>query len=238
MRPQVVRRIGPAGQPPVDMGGLIAANIHEMKNLVGEMTLVMDRIGDRSVETATARLLSRRVSDRMVQILTLYRMSNGRTCIDGADHAPADLLQEVAAEAEVLACPGVRVELDVGQAPPWWWLDRELVQMALANATHNALRYAGGCIGLSVRGVDGGIAFRVEDDGGGFPDAVLDSARGGFRDSSASGTGLGLHFAQVVAEAHRCDTCAGRLTLENRNGTPGTVVTLWLPELVRPLAAR
>ena len=229
MRPQVASGTDLAGQPALDLRVLITANIHEIKNLVGEMTLAMDRIGDRSAEAATARFLSRCVSDRMVQILTLYRMSNGRTRIDGADHVPADLLQEVAADAGALAGPLVRVELDVADAPPWWWLDRELVQMALANAAHNAVRYAAACISLSVRGVDGGIAFRVEDDGGGFPDAVLEGVRGGFRDVPASGTGLGLHFAHVVAEAHRSGSRAGRLLLENRTDAPGTAVTLWLP---------
>jgi signal transduction histidine kinase len=230
VRLHAVRGTEAAGPPALDLPALIAANIHEMKNLVGEMTLAMDRIGGRSAEAATARFLSRRVSDRMVQILTLYRMSNGRTHIDGADHVPSDLLQEVAADAVALAGPGVSVELDVAEAPPWWWLDRELVQMALANATHNALRYAAERIVLSVRGADGDIAFRVEDDGGGFPDAVLDRARGGFRDVPVSGAGLGLYFAQVVAEAHRSGTRTGQLKLENRAGRPGTVVTLWLPE--------
>ena len=102
------------------------------------------------------------------------------------------------------------------------WLRR-----ALRNLIANALRYGGGMARVSLLREDGGIAFRVDDDGPGIPDGeiadMLEPFRRGdpSRNKGSGGAGLGLTLARAIAEQH-----GGCLKLANRHGPDGKVTGL------------
>jgi two-component system sensor histidine kinase RegB len=101
------------------------------------------------------------------------------------------------------------------------------ISQALRNLVSNALDASApdGAIRLGVCERPGELAFAVQDDGPGMPDAVLARATEPFFTTKprGRGMGLGLFLAQSVAEQ-----MGGRLELSSRLGR-GTLATLVLP---------
>jgi len=218
-----------AAGPGVDVQTLLASNAHEIKNLVGQLTLALDRLALDGEPARGVRLLARRIGDRMVQLLTLYKLQGERLSPRIESNFPADFIDELALEARSLAAGRVAVESVPTRAEDFWFFDRELAQMAMLNALHNALAYAREKIVLSASVREGYLVLGVEDDGGGFPEQVLASQSQAFVGAGCNGTGLGLYFADVVAKAHVNRGREGRLVLANRAPNRGTSFELWLP---------
>lgn len=197
---------------------LLAAHAHELKNLLGELTLSLDEAVHESGappggQLARARLIGRRVSDRMVQLLTLYKLEQGAP-VNELDASPAEFIEEIALEARTLAQGRFDVSVDTGAAPPFGFFDPDLVQIALMNAVHNALAFARQRIALEAREDDGWLVFEVRDDSAGYPPHILDSPATPAA-SRRGGTGLGLYFSHRVARAHRHGERQGSLILSN-----------------------
>lgn len=104
---------------------------------------------------------------------------------------------------------------------------RQDLARAVENLLANAARFApqGGQVTLACRAEAGQVLFAVQDDGPGFPEAILRSCGQMFATGDAARSdghqGLGLYWARTVAEAH-----GGRLTLSNTGGGALAVLTL------------
>lgn len=215
---------------PLDLNTLAAASMHEVKNLLGQLTLSLDGIAEAGCPGAAeqitgARFACRRIVDRLSETLTLFKLEGGRFTPNIDAHSPHDFLEDLQHEARTLTAGRFTIEMQQDNAPPFWFFDRELTASALMNALHNALNFTRTRITLSAVQEDNYLVFRVGDDGPGFPPALLD---GGFDAprSSQQGTGLGLYFAQSVAQAHQNKGRSGRIALANRDGA---VFSLYLP---------
>ena len=191
---------------PLDVQALLAAGVHEVKNLLGQLTLSLDEIAlqapaaaDRKIDGA--RFACRRVADRLSEILTLYKLDGGDFRPRIESHDPTDVLADLAQEARGFSAGRIDLECVNKNAPPFWFFDRDLVESALLNALHNALRHAQSKIILGAEARDGYLIFSVTDDGPGFSPEVLSAPLDAPR-ASAQGSGLGLYFAQRVARAH------------------------------------
>jgi signal transduction histidine kinase len=115
--------------------------------------------------------------------------------------------------------------------------DRELLAQALTNLLDNAIKYTptGGAIALTLARTEDTALVSVADSGPGIPAADrervlqrfmrLDQAR------SQPGNGLGLALVRAVTAQHH-----GTLTLGDNS--PGLIVKLELPALLREPAAR
>ncbi|MFM2058446.1 MAG: hypothetical protein RLY71_2831 [Pseudomonadota bacterium] len=119
--------------------------------------------------------------------------------------------------------------LEAPEQPVWVAAHAGLLDEALTNLLHNALRYSLAGTAVTVRlQADAAVAqLSVLDQGRGIPADEL--ARAGerfFRASNASqpGSGLGLAITRSIAERH-----GGRLVLANRADGPGLEVCLELP---------
>lgn len=104
-----------------------------------------------------------------------------------------------------------------------------LLQEALGNLLHNALRYCPAGSRVTVRVAQEGEQARltVLDDGPGLaPDELARAGERFFRgrQAAAGGTGLGLAIARAVAERH-----GGTLSLQTGAGGCGLAVSLLLP---------
>lgn len=195
------------------MDNLVAAVIHDVKNQLAELALRLERKGDALQEMGVALDASR----RLTELLLAYRQQSGqlRANIDAA--SPSDLLQELTAEYQVLF-PGLQINADIKAAPPFAFYDAALVRLALANAVHNACRFAKHSVTLRSYLDDKFMIFEVEDDGAGFPDTLLGAAPTAPASASFRGTGLGLYLAGKIAGLHAMEGRCGSVTLENKGG--------------------
>jgi signal transduction histidine kinase len=105
-------------------------------------------------------------------------------------------------------------------------LDASQFEQVMINLLKNAAESGSAPdeITVAVRDRSEGFVIEVADRGTGLTDDVLRDALLPFYSTKATGTGLGLTLCREIVEAH-----GGRMSLANRPGAPGAVVTLWLP---------
>ncbi len=212
-----------------DLAALAAAEFHELKNQISELAFTLDEVGSRhpgaAADLIQVRLDCRSIMERLVQILTLYKNGQQALQLNVEAHSPSELIEELVADCRGLARNGVVIEAETGKAPPFAFFDRYLAHIAMLNAVHNALRFARARIVVGVEAQAGGLNFYVRDDSEGYPSHILEN-QGHRPGRSASGTGLGLFFAQTIARAHVNGERRGELRLENKGGA---CFSLWLP---------
>lgn len=122
-----------------------------------------------------------------------------------------------------------RLQLTVGHPLAEVRCDRSLIEIALQNLMHNALKYSPSesSVRVALHQVGGAVQIDVVDQGGGVPEA--DAARifeKYFRSdavATVAGSGLGLHLAREIARRH-----GGDVTLVD-TGTEGSTFRLVLP---------
>jgi len=213
----------------IDLKTLLALNIHEIKNLMALLMLRLDAIKSESIDVSDSRLLCHRVNDCMEQMLLLFNLQTERLAPSIEAHSPADFIEEFVQNAVVLAGGKIAIEMDVDNAPAYWFFDRDLIEMAMLNAVHNALRYANKRIVIRAALANEELALTVEDDGDGFPQAILDNPVGSVVNQHTDGMGLGLFLAEIIAKAHVNKARQGKLLLHNKGKNQGGVFTLRLP---------
>ncbi|MCC7079314.1 MAG: hypothetical protein IT530_01465 [Burkholderiales bacterium] len=210
------------------MRALIESNAREAADLVGELTLLLDHAARETHDLPAARMVTRRLSDRLGQVVMLERLARSGGIRPDA-WSPIELMEELEHEAVSLA--GAQIGIDVRApdlVPQFWFFDRELVGMALRNALHSALVHASSAVTLEFRMSDGYLGFGIQDDAGSFPDELVLNAPLRAERGECNGNSLGVHFARLVAASHANRERRGRIELANRHGG-GTCFTLWLP---------
>jgi K+-sensing histidine kinase KdpD len=210
---------------------LYAALIHELKNNLGLLSMTIESIPvqgepkhDATVDAA--RVLCQGVVGRLQQALLVYKANNQpiHPAIDA--YSPHDLLHEIKDRAAALSRGRFRVEASLSSdVPAIWFLDRDLIEMALINAIQNSLSYARSSITIEASMEDGCLALTVRDDSDGYPEHILASVATN-TPYRASGTGLGLQFARLIAQSHDNQERLGELRLHNDEGA---VFSLLLP---------
>jgi signal transduction histidine kinase len=134
------------------------------------------------------------------------------------EHHPVDLgalVERVVARHRAVAGPAdIAVEYGVPERPVIVNGDVTLIEQAVSNVVHNAVRYnrAGGHVAVLLdEEPPAGFRLRVLDDGPGVPEEELtrlvERRRRGneARQRHPGGLGLGLHIAYTVAERHGFD---------------------------------
>ncbi len=213
----------------IDTATVLATAVHEVKNMMGELSLNLDEYHRRhpDAEMARMRALSRKLQDRLIQILILQNEGGNNLRVNAEAINPEELLDEVAADARLMLPEGMVLESDsrVGDVP-FWFIDRYLVSQVLMNALHNAFKFANSRVVLGCREEADGLLFTVRDDGAGYPDqpgfrpdALPQEMKDG---NSRKGTGLGLRFNERIAVAH-----GGKIS---RSNDAGACFALWLPK--------
>lgn len=243
MNPQTGQnRAGIAGElGAIDFTALFAAQIHDLKNLLflllGSLEQTIDAChadaeiggGTRS-RLALLKYNGQLINDKLVQMLSLYRFNQGPHLIDLAYRPVEDLFEEIIAEAKPLLGARSIAISSRAEADLCWFFDRDLAAGVINNAIHNALNCAKSEIRLSADTENEFLVIRVEDDGDGFPQEILEHG-GNVKSLDISGgkTGLGLYFSSVCARLHTNKEKTGRIELGNGGSLGGAVFTLLLP---------
>lgn len=217
--------------------------VHDLKNPLATIQVGLDLLSDRSDNAPSLQKQLLRIREtaqsmgRMVQnILDIGRAEQmglevRRTRLVLSDWIPG-LLREVEYRAQRLnqrmewECPA-DLEIEV---------DQDLMRRVLLNLLDNALKYSpsGSQTLIEAEPVDGGVLFRVSDQGLGIPEHMREAVFDKFirlEDEGAktrSSSGLGLTFCQVVAEAH-----GGRIWVEE-NQPRGSIFVVEIPRFNQP----
>lgn len=222
----------------------LASTAHDMKNSISVLTGTLESlldgappgVGAAYPQMAHMLYQTKRLNDSLMQLLALYKQV-------GKPEYPFDMqpleighlvLQVVSAGRILLRSRDIRL---VTEFDPQliWHFDEDLIIGVLGHAINNAIHYTKDTIRLAIATVDGCLELRVEDNGPGYPAALLgagaataNGARGGVNFLTNS-TGLGLYFSGEVARMHKHRGRSGSLRLENGGAYGGGCLVLTLP---------
>jgi len=225
----------------------LASTAHDMKNSISVLSGTLERLLDGAAphtdsadpqfaQMAQMLYQTRRLNDNLMQLLALYKQVGQPEYPFDVQPIPAiELAEQVAALGRVLLqSRGIAFAVEVDPELIWHF-DEDLIVGVVSHAVNNAVNYTRDRIRLVLRQQDEVLEIRVEDNGAGYPQALLDAgaeAMSGvasgidFRTNSA---GLGLYFAREVARMHRHRGRHGAVRLENGGQLGGGCFILTLP---------
>ena len=222
----------------------LASTAHDMKNSVSVLAGTLETLlagASPRTEAAYPQMAhmlyqTKRLNDNLIQLLALYKQV-------GKPEYPFDVqpleiggfVEQVVASVRVLLdSRGITLEADYDPHLIWHF-DEDLVIGVIGHAINNAVHYISDKIRLATGIVDGCLEIRVEDNGAGYPQAMLDagvSAMSGVRTGVnflTNSTGLGLYFSSEVAKMHKHRQRSGAIALENGGAYGGGCFAMRLP---------
>lgn len=227
--------------PNTEFTELLASSVHDMKNSVGMMLSSLEGIGEsfagKSMTQCSREQISllqyeaKRVNRNLLQLLTLYRLDSGH-------YSPAIdewLVNELVQEAYLLNKPlltlhGIEVEIACPDELRLF-CDRSLIVGLLDNVITNAIRYSKGRLLIRAEQRGEFLALGVEDDGTGYPQAMLEDLSNHVTaiDFQTGSTGIGLYFSRKIAAIHKNGDRIGTISINNGGALGGAVFELSLP---------
>lgn len=212
------------------MDALIAAAIHDAKNGLNALNAWIAEAQREHPSPALneAQAVATRVGAQLVELLALYRESEGSLRLAIDDHDLSDFCSDVRGEFALPANSSLRLEFKADAAAEIgaWAFDAYQVRLVLLDALRNATRYASSVVRFSLEQTPDGLCFIVGDDGPGFPAEVLQGAETAMDTGSS---GLGLRFARLIAGRHTTPGGRhGRIELGNASAG-GAEFRLYLP---------
>ncbi len=222
----------------------LASTAHDMKNSICVLSGTLETLlAGASPETESAypqmaQMLyqTKRLNDNLLQLLALYKqVGKPEYPFDAHPLQVSQLVEQVVAQDKILlASKGITLATDC-DPDLIWCLDEDLIIGVVGHAINNAIHYTSDKIRLAIAKVDGYLEVRIEDNGPGYPRAMLEagaSAMSGVSSAvnfSTNSTGLGLYFSSAVAKAHKHQERCGSVRLENGGAWGGGCFVLRLP---------
>jgi K+-sensing histidine kinase KdpD len=222
------------------LSDIMASSIHDIKNSLSVILSNLDELiespENQIANPRQANLLRhevRRANRNLIQLLILYKLGNEQPTIQIAEHNLDDFLEEIIADNHAI-CSALGFELSYDCDPTLTgYFDWELVRGIMDSTIGNATRYAHSKILVSAVQEHEELVIRVEDDGEGFAEPLLQSfleAQKTSREPIMSGrTRLGLYFAARIAQLHHNSDRCGFIHLSNGHYLSGACFELHLP---------
>jgi len=185
--------------------------------------------------TEIARSNARRQLGLIDSILSLSQLEQGAVPLKRSSFALIDLVTEVLRLAAPRASSeGIELINDVARNLPHARADRDLLSRVLDNLVGNAIKFtpAGGRVRVGARSEADSLRVCVRDTGAGVPEELRPRLFQKFAAGTQKerGSGLGLAFCRLVAEAH-----GGGIWLESEPNT-GAAFVFSLPHPSAPSA--
>ena len=220
----------------MNFSDILASTIHDMKN---SLSMVINTLDELSAENefredkrlSTLQHESKRLNNNLIALLSLYKLDKGRLSVNVEENSVADFLEEVVIDNQILAkAKAISLgyacdEMLVGYFDEW------LIRGVLNNLIGNGLRYTATRILIRAEMVEDYLVLRIEDDGAGFPQSMIDAQAAFNRNRSLNEgqTQLGIYFAAMVAHAHKNGAKHGYIELSNGEQLSGGCASIWLP---------
>ncbi|HCA26152.1 MAG TPA: sensor histidine kinase [Betaproteobacteria bacterium] len=217
-----------------DITAFLASSVHDMKNSISMMiNFIEDKLEEFKVkDPQTHQQMGpmlyevRRINNNLIQLLTIYKVGNMLYPFDLTENAINDFSDEIWHQNKPLIdTHGIQLEMEFPEGLSWYF-DQLLVSGVISHALNNAVHYTQDKIKLVIREADGFLEFRVEDNGEGYPDAMLqaeEKIKHGVNFATGS-TGLGLYFSTMVAKMHKNRDKTGSIILENNQNSGGCFI--------------
>ncbi len=223
----------------IDFSAVLGSAVHDMKNSICLIMQSIENLGNSLVDTdllsknnlASVHYEASRLNTGLVQLLCLYRTRLNNLPLNIDEYDVRDLMENLVDTNEIYL-KHKNMILEVNQSANLiWYLDADLIGILLNDVLINAMRYGQKKIQLSVYTKNEQLVFKVEDDGPGYPSAMLEAHDMSIQhfDISQGRTGLGLFFARLIAQAHTKGDNKGKISLENGGSLGGGVFVLTLP---------
>tara|TARA_R110002167_G_scaffold36273_1_gene115044 strand:+ start:1205 stop:1897 length:693 start_codon:yes stop_codon:yes gene_type:complete len=223
----------------INFSTVLGSSVHDMKNSLCLLMQSIENLGQSLVDPdpksrehlASAHYEAARLNTGLVQLLSLYRAGLDNLLINIDEHNIEDVVEDLLATNESYLNHKNMI-LEVKQSADLvWYLDSDLIGLLLNDVLINAMRYSQNKILMSVYTKDNQLVFKVEDDGPGYPQSMLDAHNTNMHhcDIGQGRTGLGLFFARLIAQAHTKGETKGTISLENGGSLGGSVFILTLP---------
>jgi PAS domain S-box-containing protein len=222
---------------------LVSMASHEFRNpLAGILTttealvLLWDSMDKTKIDDRLNRIRDQvlRLAGITDDVLQLTRLQTGRSKFAPAPGDLDELCGHVVRDLAELPEYHDRIQYECTQRPLPAVFDARLLQQAISNLLHNALKYSpqekGVCIAMTRAPAQnpGHITVRIADEGIGIPEEDLQRLFEPFRRAAnvgaIQGTGLGLAIAKEAVELH-----GGTIAVESQVGV-GTTFIVTLPD--------
>ena len=227
----------------IDFSTLLASAAHDMKNSLSLILSTLDELSDdKSIEQSDSfskpidlvRYEAKRVNNDLVSLLTLYKLEGDHITARHELNSVNDFLEDqLLYHHSSLTLRNIEAKIECDEMLQWVF-DADLLGTVINNLINNALRYTQKQISVSGNIIDDQLCISVEDDGPGYPIAILEQQPGtsGYNvDYKSGSTGLGLHFAQVITKAHHKGEERGRIELSNDSTLGGGRFNIFLPNI-------
>lgn len=220
-----------------DFSLLLAHSVHDMKNSLSAIIQSLDNIlpdisENQQHQAGSIRYEASRISNAMVQLLSLYKLDHEFLNLHVQEVFIMDLLENLQAEFEQMAQER-QIQISIECDPDLsFYLDPVMVEGSLKNLVSNSIRYAQKAIQLSASLSDqNDLVIEVADDGSGYSEKIIKQAGAEDQevDFGSGSTGLGLYFVRRIAALHQNQNKCGRVHLENGGPLAGGVFQLILP---------
>jgi len=217
---------------------VLASLIHDMKNSLSMVINTLDELThmpavdiSRSVKMIALQQEAKRLNSNLIELLTLYKIENERISANIEEINVGEFLEEVVLDTQAIARTR-DVDLTWSCDPDLdGYFDEGLVRGVLNNLIGNGLRYTHKRLQLVADQQDGYLVLTVQDDGDGFPEAMLEAQDHPDQamDTGLERTHLGIYFSRMVAELHHNSEQRGYIRLSNDCPLGGGSFSLFLP---------
>jgi len=226
-------------QQGLDFSMVIASTVHDMKNSLATLTQAhsewLAKLSIQQRDTPEHGVIEyefANLNGMLVQLLGLYKLGVNQLPLRPDYHELDDFIEaQLAHHQEVLASRGIAARVDITDASPLGFFDRELVGSVVGNIIVNAIGFAREQLAISLGEQDGQLKITINDDGPGYPayliERQIDYVQG--INQGTGSTGLGLYFAAHIARLHVRNGIQGRIEIANGGVLGGAMFSIYLP---------
>lgn len=220
----------------ISFPAILASSVHDIKNSLTSLRALLDQLehhyqDKKPAEFRQLEFETNRMNNCLMQLLTLYKIDLSQFNLAIDEHSAADILEDVVAQQSTLLSLSHVELITECHGDLFCYCDNALISNALCTLVNNAQRYCLNKVLLSATQEDDYIVFCIEDDGKGYPESLISSDYKQLPqiDLANGNTGLGLFFAETIAQLHLQGHRQGFIETDNNSQFGGARFKLYLP---------
>jgi signal transduction histidine kinase len=220
----------------INFPSLLTSSVHDIKNSLRVLRTLHAQLESiyqdkKHIEFKQLEFEANRMNNSLMQLLTLYKIDFAQYSLTIDEHSAAELLEDIVNQHSTLLSLGDIQLITECDSDLLCYCDSTLISNALCTLVNNAQRYCLSKVLLSATQEDDYVVFCIEDDSSGYPENLLtsDCKKLPELDMTTGNTGLGLFFAETVAQLHVQADKRGFIMTDNNSRFGGSRFKLYLP---------